>query len=96
MDCTHLTDVSFVRKQAFIMLSTPIKRIASDCRSLWPMSCTSQPCHTLQIPNQRKNHTLPREARVVICGGGVMGASVAYHLAELGWGPNTVLIDQGK
>ena len=39
---------------------------------------------------------LPREAKVVICGAGVMGASVAYHLAELGWGPNTVLIDQGK
>lgn len=39
---------------------------------------------------------LPREAKVVICGAGVMGASVAYHLAELGWGPHTVLVDQGK
>ncbi|KAE8737552.1 hypothetical protein FOCC_FOCC016988 [Frankliniella occidentalis] len=39
---------------------------------------------------------LPREAKVVICGAGVMGASVAYHLAELGWGSNTVLLDQGN
>lgn len=42
------------------------------------------------------NRPLPREAKVVICGAGVMGASVAYHLAELGWGPHTVLVDQGK
>ena len=28
---------------------------------------------------------LPRTARVVIIGGGVVGASVAYHLARLGW-----------
>ena len=31
------------------------------------------------------NKTLPSEARVVIIGGGVVGCSVAYHLAELGW-----------
>lgn len=29
--------------------------------------------------------TLPTKARVVIVGGGVIGASVAYHLAKLGW-----------
>jgi NADPH-dependent 2,4-dienoyl-CoA reductase/sulfur reductase-like enzyme len=40
--------------------------------------------------------SLPKEAKVVICGGGVMGAAVAYHLAELGWGPQTVLIDKGR
>ena len=28
---------------------------------------------------------LPSQARVVIIGGGVVGCSVAYHLAELGW-----------
>lgn len=39
---------------------------------------------------------LPRNAKVVICGGGVTGASIAYHLAELGWGPNTVVLEQGK
>ncbi|XP_069700956.1 pyruvate dehydrogenase phosphatase regulatory subunit, mitochondrial isoform X2 [Periplaneta americana] len=40
--------------------------------------------------------SLPKEARVVVCGGGVMGAAVAYHLAELGWGPQTVLLDKGR
>jgi NADPH-dependent 2,4-dienoyl-CoA reductase/sulfur reductase-like enzyme len=40
--------------------------------------------------------SLPKEAKVVIWGGGVMGAAVAYHLAELGWGPQTVLIEKGR
>lgn len=29
--------------------------------------------------------TFPTKARVVIVGGGIIGASVAYHLAKLGW-----------
>ncbi len=29
--------------------------------------------------------TLPKHARVVIIGGGVIGCSVAYHLAKIGW-----------
>ena len=28
---------------------------------------------------------LPRRARAVIVGGGVIGCSVAYHLARIGW-----------
>lgn len=38
----------------------------------------------------------PKDARVVICGGGVMGASVAYHLAKLGWGKDTVVVEQSR
>ncbi len=34
---------------------------------------------------------LPRHSRVVICGGGVAGASLAYHLARLGIGDVTLL-----
>lgn len=40
--------------------------------------------------------TPPKQAKVVICGGGVMGASVAYHLAKLGWATDTVLVEQGR
>ena len=29
--------------------------------------------------------TVPSRARAVIIGGGVSGASVAYHLSKLGW-----------
>ena len=38
---------------------------------------------------------LPNEARVVIIGGGVIGASVAYHLAQLGW-QEVVLLERRK
>ncbi|RZF48075.1 hypothetical protein LSTR_LSTR002141 [Laodelphax striatellus] len=42
------------------------------------------------------NEPFPREAKVVVCGGGVMGAAVAYHLAELGWGKHTIVVEQGR
>jgi 4-methylaminobutanoate oxidase (formaldehyde-forming) len=38
---------------------------------------------------------LPGRARVVIIGGGVIGASVAYHLGELGW-TDVLLLEQGQ
>jgi 4-methylaminobutanoate oxidase (formaldehyde-forming) len=38
---------------------------------------------------------LPRESKVVIVGGGVIGTSVAYHLTKLGW-KNIVLLEQGQ
>ncbi len=38
---------------------------------------------------------LPDRAQVVIVGGGVIGASVAYHLTKLGW-TDVVLIEQSK
>ncbi|WP_193606971.1 FAD-dependent oxidoreductase [Nocardioides lijunqiniae] len=37
---------------------------------------------------------LPSRARVVIVGGGVIGTSVAYHLAKLGW-TDVLLLEQG-
>lgn len=41
-------------------------------------------------------HALPKEARVVICGGGVMGGAVAYHLSLMGLGLETVLVESGR
>ena len=33
-----------------------------------------------------KVEKVPKEAKVVICGGGAQGAAIAYKLAEAGWG----------
>jgi glycine cleavage system aminomethyltransferase T/glycine/D-amino acid oxidase-like deaminating enzyme len=38
---------------------------------------------------------LPSQARVVVIGGGIVGTSVAYHLAHLGW-TDVVLLEQGR
>lgn len=46
--------------------------------------------------NESGELRLPKNAKVVICGGGVMGASVAYHLADIGWGPRTIVLEQEK
>ena len=34
---------------------------------------------------EKKMGRLPGQAKVVIIGGGVIGCSVAYHLAKIGW-----------
>jgi glycine cleavage system aminomethyltransferase T/glycine/D-amino acid oxidase-like deaminating enzyme len=39
---------------------------------------------------------LPRHAKVVIMGGGIIGNSIAYHLGKLGWGKETVLLEQNQ
>lgn len=37
--------------------------------------------------------TIPDQARVVVIGGGVIGASIAYHLAKIGW-TDVVLLER--
>lgn len=39
--------------------------------------------------------SLPKDAQAVIIGGGIIGCSVAYHLAELGW-KDVVLLERNK
>src|SRR3954462_1216456 len=40
------------------------------------------------------DRSLPTSARAVIVGAGIVGASVAYHLAREGW-DDLVIVDQG-
>lgn len=39
---------------------------------------------------------MPERARVVIIGGGVIGTSIAYHLAHAGWGAETVVLERDR
>ena len=38
---------------------------------------------------------IPTQARVVIVGGGIIGCSIAYHLAKMGW-QDVVLLERKK
>ena len=64
-----------------------------------PRACSpARGCETSWTPPQAlrcsRDRTLPSRARVVIIGGGVIGCSVAYHLAHLGW-TDVVVLEQG-
>ncbi|KZC08438.1 Pyruvate dehydrogenase phosphatase regulatory subunit, mitochondrial [Dufourea novaeangliae] len=48
------------------------------------------------VTNEDVDDPLPKEAKVVICGGGVMGGAVAYHLSLMGLGDQTVIIESGR
>ncbi|MEL6226526.1 MAG: FAD-dependent oxidoreductase, partial [Pseudomonadota bacterium] len=39
--------------------------------------------------------SVPKHARVVIVGGGIMGCGLAYHLAREGW-TDTVLLEKAE
>src|SRR5262249_57586207 len=51
--------------------------------------------HLRSRPEPRPVMPLPAHARAVIVGGGIVGTSVAYHLAGLGWS-EVVLLEQQR
>ena len=57
-----------------------------------PLSCWHR-CYSADKPSTVD--ALPRDAHVVIAGGGVVGCSVAYHLAKAGW-KDVVVLEQGR
>jgi len=45
--------------------------------------------------SEQVSDTFPSETKVVICGGGLIGTSVAYHLGQLGY-KDVVLVTRDK
>ena len=48
-----------------------------------------------RMPEPSTAPSIPKHARVVVIGGGVIGCSVAYHLAKLGW-KDIVLLERDR
>ena len=66
---------------------------ARGCFGRWSGSVSSQ--RRTYGDENSSGIKVPPSARVVVCGGGVIGTSVAYHIAEKGW-KDVVLIEQGR
>ncbi|XP_071806737.1 pyruvate dehydrogenase phosphatase regulatory subunit, mitochondrial-like isoform X2 [Asterias amurensis] len=83
---------SDMRSMLLIQSSHHLTRLA--CR--YPLSSLSvyHRSYRRSISTEHQD-TLPQEARVVICGGGIAGLSAAYHLAKLGLN-DVVLLEQGS
>lgn len=82
-----------------------VKRFRGDVLRYRALKCAAFGSRQLSNRLDALNHEerlegclscLPTKAKVVICGGGVMGAAVAYHLARRGWGNQTILIEREK
>lgn len=71
-------------------------RKLSSSQSLKTRRLLSSRQMSSDVDKHDDSYVLPKDIQVVICGGGVMGAAVAYHLAALGWGSRTVIIESGK
>ena len=53
---------------------------------------TIRVCHVNNFRPDGYVKQVPKKARAVIIGGGVIGCSVAYHLAHLGWKDSVLLV----
>src|SRR4051794_41092528 len=65
--------------------------------------CSSTTCHGSETPSAsstcfdvtQMETVLPKRAQVVVVGGGVVGCSVAYHLARRGW-TDVVMLERNQ
>lgn len=79
-----LTDVMFYR-----LLSVVQRQRTSQGWQNW------SPARSGASAAEAHSVSLPAQTQVVICGGGIMGTSVAYHLSKMGW-KDIVLLEQGR
>ncbi|GFR74605.1 pyruvate dehydrogenase phosphatase regulatory subunit, mitochondrial [Elysia marginata] len=87
------------RKTARKFLRTGLQQELSKhgflSKSCCVMSTSSSDLELHSDPASGPEVTIPAHSQVVICGGGIVGSSVAFHLAKRGWTDVTVL-EQGS
>src|ERR1019366_75082 len=64
--------------------------VPSSAGSAWPRAGSAG--YSAALMSQP---VLPKRARVVVVGGGIIGCSVAYHLAHMGW-KDVVLLERDR
>ena len=65
-------------------------------KSRWKEARSFTTTKEITYDNNVENEDPPKDSQVVICGGGVMGAAVAYHLALMGLGSQTVIVESSR
>src|SRR4051794_853298 len=65
----------------------------SRCRNKAHASSCLPPCPAIE--QSMSQQEVPSRARVVVIGGGIIGCSVAYHLAHMGW-KDVVLLERDR
>ncbi|XP_055891264.1 pyruvate dehydrogenase phosphatase regulatory subunit, mitochondrial-like [Biomphalaria glabrata] len=80
-----------------LKLSFPPSLFSLSSFKLSNLPRLSNRLHTSSVAcnSQDEHPTVPSHCKVVICGGGIVGSSVAYHLAERGW-TDVVIVEQGS
>lgn len=68
----------------------------NSCRRAILQSKPLKQCPKRFLSKTPVNGNFVKEARVVICGSGIVGNSVAYHLVQNGWTDVVVLEQEGK
>ena len=86
---------AFRAASSLLSSSTPSTSQASPSSDLRSRSISTAPLYLNATPSNSSTTPLPAHARVVVAGGGVVGCSVAYHLAQRGW-TDVVLLEQGQ
>lgn len=76
---------------------TPRSKFANCifCIWLWNVPHTKNAWTARSINNMHDQPNLPAEAKVIIVGGGIVGCSAAYHLAQFGW-KDILLLEQNQ
>ena len=79
----------------FTLLKRPWIRVEAVVTASRFRSAPRPPPTRLQSNNSGAQPRLPQKASVVVCGGGVIGTSVAYHLSKAG-ATDVVLLESGR